>query len=109
MALQTQGYQFPELVKFLANQANTFLLTINTDGVVRSVIVSCTTCKKDGYSSDKCWFCAETKIHDDVKYVTETEMILKTEIKLHDAKMILQTKKTTTVEKRVLVGSQQNI
>ena len=46
IALQTQGHKFPELVKLLANQANTFLLTIDIDGAVRSDTVSCTTCKK---------------------------------------------------------------
>ncbi len=79
IALQTQGYQFPELV---ANQVNTFFLTINTDGAVRLVIVSCTTCLKNGHTSDKCWFGAETKLRDAVKQLAEAKMILKTEIKL---------------------------
>ena len=34
---------------------------------------------------------------------------METEIKIRDAEMILKTKKSTPVEKRVLVGSQQNI
>ena len=93
VALQTQGHKFPELVKLLANQANTFLLTI--DGAVRSDTDSCTSCKKDGHTSDRCWFCAETKFRDAVKHVTE-------------AKMILKTKKRTIVEKRALVAAQQN-
>ena len=44
------------VVNLLANQANSFLLTINADASgERSVIVSCTTCKKNGHTSDKCW------------------------------------------------------
>jgi hypothetical protein len=38
-----------------------------------------------------------TKLRDVVKYVAESKMILK---KLHDAEMILKTKKTKTVKKR---------
>ena len=87
IALQSQRYQFHELVKLLANQANNFLLTINTDGAVRSAIVSCTACKKNGHTSDKCWFCAETKLRDAVKHVAG---------------------KTTTVEKTAFVAAQQN-
>ena len=74
ITLQTHGYDFPELVKLLANQANTFLLTINTDGEVRSAIFSCTSCKKDGHTSDRCWFCAETKLRDAVKHVAEAKI-----------------------------------
>jgi hypothetical protein len=95
-----QGSQFIELIKLLANQANTFLLTINSSGAVRSAIVSCTTCKKDGHTtvtSDKCWLCAETKLRHAVMHVAEAEMILKTEIKPRDAKMILKSKKPTTI------------
>jgi hypothetical protein len=109
ITLQTHGYEFPELVKLLANQANSFLLTINNDGAVRSFIVSCPTCKKDGHASDKCWFRDETKLRDAVNQLAETKMILKTEIKLRDAQIILKTKKTTAVEKRGLVDAKQNI
>ena len=84
---------------------NTFLLTIDIDGVVRSDTVSCTTCKKDWHTSDRCWFCAETKLRDDMNHVAETKRNLK---KLRDAEMILKTKKTATVEKRVLLAAQQN-
>ena len=76
IALKTQVTQ---MVKLLATQAKKILLTINTDGAVRSDVVSCTTCKKNGHTSVKCWFGAETKLRNVVKQLAEAEMILKTE------------------------------
>jgi hypothetical protein len=66
----------------LSQIKRTFFLTISTDGAVRTAIVSCTTCKKNGHTSDKYWFGAETKLRDAVKQLAEAKMILKSEIKL---------------------------
>ncbi len=61
-------------------KTSAFLLTIITDGTARptKAIVSCTTCKKNGHTSDKCWCGAETKFRNVVKHIAEAEMVLKT-------------------------------
>jgi len=91
IALKTQVTQ---MVKLLTTQANIFLLTINSDGAVRSATVSCTSCKENGHTSVKCWFGAETKLRNVVQQLAE-------------AKMILKTKKSTAAEQRALVFAKQ--
>ena len=51
--------------KLLANQANSFLLAINTDGAAPQTCKDhhlCTTCNKNEHVSDECWCGAERKL-----------------------------------------------